>query len=62
MSQERASWRRRLREGYEEYQQRTRDFNRDMDAHIEHYINQMDAATNNTRHEIVESLESIARV
>eukprot|EP00973_Karenia_brevis_P078829 10940256-Karenia_brevis.AAC.1 len=62
MSQERAQWRRRLREGYEEFQQRVRDFNRDMDRSLEHYTNQMDASTNNTRHEVVELLESIVRV
>eukprot|EP00973_Karenia_brevis_P062600 8703658-Karenia_brevis.AAC.1 len=62
MSQEWAEWRRHLREGYEEFQQNTRYFNRNMDRNLEHYTNQMDAATNNTRHEIIQLLESIVHV
>eukprot|EP00973_Karenia_brevis_P063538 8829682-Karenia_brevis.AAC.1 len=61
MSQERADWRRRLREGYEESSQRTRDFNRDMDSQIDQYIAQIDNATNHTRGLIAGSLKHIAK-
>eukprot|EP00973_Karenia_brevis_P052826 7344162-Karenia_brevis.AAC.1 len=61
MSQERANWR-RLREGYEEYSQRTRDFNRDMDASIDQYISEIDAATNHTRGLIAQPSEQIAQL
>eukprot|EP00973_Karenia_brevis_P015143 2069598-Karenia_brevis.AAC.1 len=33
-----------------------------MDRSLAHYTNQMDASTNNTRHEVVEPLENIVGV
>eukprot|EP00973_Karenia_brevis_P067562 9399248-Karenia_brevis.AAC.1 len=55
MSVERAAWRQRLGDSYEE-------FSRDMDLTLEQYTAQMDSATNNTRHEIIDLLVNIARV
>eukprot|EP00973_Karenia_brevis_P045358 6282873-Karenia_brevis.AAC.1 len=54
MSAERNEWRRRPKEGYDEFPQRIRDFNRDMDVTIENYASEMDRQTNNTRHEIID--------
>eukprot|EP00973_Karenia_brevis_P088256 12237072-Karenia_brevis.AAC.1 len=62
MSAERAAWRQRLRDSYEEFHQRVRDFNRDMDVTMQRYISDIDSSTNNTRHEIIDLLENIQRV
>eukprot|EP00973_Karenia_brevis_P087149 12083655-Karenia_brevis.AAC.1 len=62
MSQERASWRRRLREGYEELAEKTREFNRELDGEIDHYITQIEEANNKTKEAIAKSLEDIFKV
>eukprot|EP00973_Karenia_brevis_P045134 6251228-Karenia_brevis.AAC.1 len=62
MSQERADWRRRLREGYEELSEKTRKFNREMDCEIDHYITQIEEANNRTKESIAKSLEDTVKV
>eukprot|EP00973_Karenia_brevis_P032135 4431583-Karenia_brevis.AAC.1 len=62
MSAERQAWRQRLREGYEEYSQRVRDMSRDLDVTTQRYISEMDSRTRDTRHEIIDLLESIQRI